>query len=98
MLSDKELFVQIIERDVLNLYQSFASKQALLGLPIVQNAVFSYADRLIEYFTSLVFGANGAADVEEAAKVAKYIANDKIEEYKNKIEEYRKQIKEQNIS
>lgn len=87
MLSDRELFVQIIERDVLNLYQSLAKTQNLLNLPMVENMVFSYADKGIEYITNLFFGIESNVDIEEASEIAKLVANDKIEEYRNKIRE-----------
>ena len=87
MLSDKDLFVQMIERDVLNLYQNIARNQSILNLPMVQNTVFSYADKMIAYITNLIFGVDGSADIDEASKVAKFIADEKIEEYRNKIRE-----------
>lgn len=87
MLSDKELFIQIIERDVLNLYQRFAQQQTLLNIPAVQNIAFSYADKLIEYTTNMLFGADGTADADEASEMAKMLFEDKIEEYRQKIRE-----------
>lgn len=87
MLSDRELFVQIVERDVLNLYQSLAQQQTLLNIPVVQNTVFRYADKGIEYITSMLFGADGKGTIEEASEIAKLVVNDKIEEYRKKIRE-----------
>lgn len=87
MLSDKELFVQIVERDVLNLYQNLARKQGFLNIPIVENTIFSYADKGIEYITNLIFGMDSDTDIEEASEIAKLMVNDKIEEYRNKIRE-----------
>lgn len=87
MLSDKDLFVQILERDVFNLYQSFANQQTLLAIPAVQNTVFRYADKAIEYVTNMLFGIDGSATVEEAGEIAKMVLNDKIEEYRKKIRE-----------
>lgn len=87
MLTDKELFVQIIERDFLNLYQNLAQKQGLLNLPVVEKTIFSYADRGIEYVANLLFGVKGDADIEEASEIAKMVVNDKIEEYRKKIRE-----------
>lgn len=87
MLSDRELFVQIVERDVLNLYQSIAQQQTLLNIPAVQNTVFSYADKGIEYITNMLFGTDGKGTIEEASEIAKIVANDKIEEYRKKIRE-----------
>ena len=87
MLSDRELFVQIIERDVLNLYQNFAQQQALLNIPAVQNTIFGYADKGIEYITNMLFGRDGSGTVEEASEIAKMVVNDKIEEYRKKIRE-----------
>lgn len=87
MLNDRELFVQIVERDVLNLYKSLAQKQSLLNIPMVENAIFSYADKGIEYITNLLFGIEGEADIDEASEVAKLVVNDKIEEYRKKVRE-----------
>ena len=87
MLKDKELFIQLIERDVLNLYQNLSQKQPLLNIPLVQNTVFNYADKVIEHYTNLFFGIEGEIDIEEAGEVAKMVLNDKIEEYRKKIKE-----------
>lgn len=87
MLSDRELFVQIIERDVLNLYQNLAQKQSLLNIPMVENTIFNYADKGIEYITNLLFGIEGEADIDEASEIAKLVVNDKIEEYRKKVRE-----------
>ena len=87
MISDKDLFIQIIEREVLNFYQNLSQKQPLLNIPLVENTVFGYADKVIEHYTNLFFGANGDADIEEASEVAKMVLNDKIEEYRAKVRE-----------
>ena len=87
MLSDRELFVQIIERDVLNLYQSLAQQQTLLNIPAIQNTIFKYADKGIEYVTNMLFGLDGKGTIEEASEIAKMVVNDKIEEYRKKIRE-----------
>ena len=87
MLSDRELFVQIIERDVLNLYQAMAQKQSLLNIPAIENAIFNYADKGIEYVTNLLFGMDKNTDIDEATEIAKLVVNDKIEEYRKKIRE-----------
>lgn len=87
MLSDRDLFVQVVERDVLNLYQKFAQQQTLLNIPAVQNIAFSYADKVIEYTTNLLFGKDGAADIDEASEMAKILFDEKIEEYRQKIRE-----------
>ena len=87
MLSDRELFVQMVERDVVNLYQNFAGQQALLRIPAVQNAIFKYADTGIEYVTNMLFGTDGKGTIDEATEIAKMVANDKIEEYRKKIRE-----------
>lgn len=87
MLSDRELFVQIVERDVLNLYQNLAQQQTLLNIPAVQNTIFRYADKGIEYVTNMLFGLDGSGTIEEASEIAKMVVNDKIEEYRKKIRE-----------
>ena len=87
MLSDRELFVQIVERDVLNLYQNLAQKQSFLNIPMVENTIFSYADKGIEYVTNLLFGVDCDTDIDEASEIAKMVVNDKIEEYRNRIRE-----------
>ena len=87
MISDRELFVQIVERDILNLYQMLSQKQSLLNIPMVENTIFKYADKGIEYVTNLLFGTDGQADIDEAAEIAKIVVADKIEEYRKKIRE-----------
>ena len=87
MISDKELFVQIVERDVLNLYQNLAQQQTLLNIPVVQNTIFRYADKGIEYITNMLFGTDGEGTIEEASEIAKMVVSDKIEEYRKKIRE-----------
>lgn len=94
MLSDRELFIQIVERDVLNLYQIMAQKQSLLNIPAIENTIFSYADKGIEYVTNLLFGSDKNTDIDEASEIAKLVVNDKIEEYRKKI---REQKNSQNI-
>ena len=87
MLSDKELFVQIVERDVLSLYKTMAQQQTLLNIPAVQDIIFRYADKGIEYITNLLFGYDGKGTIEEASEIAKLVVNDKIEDYRKKIRE-----------
>lgn len=87
MLSDKDLFVQIVEREFLNIYQNLAQNQTLLNIPAVQNAIFNYADKGIGYITTLLFGLDNSVDIDEATEIAKLALNDKIEEFRNKVRE-----------
>lgn len=85
MISDKELFTQMIERDILNMYNLIASNNAILTMPPIQEKIFSYADMGVAYLTNLLFGENPKCDIDEAVDVGKFVANEKIEEYRNKI-------------
>lgn len=85
MITDRELFVQMLERDIINLYESLSQQQALLNLPMVKQTIFTYADKGIAYATDLLFGKDGKSDIDEASQIAKFITDNKIEEYREKI-------------
>lgn len=90
-LSDKDIFVQLLERDVVNLYNSVSSSNAILNIDAVKDKIFSYADIGIEYLSNILFGTDASMDANSASEMANFIAKDKIEEYRNKIIENRKQ-------
>ena len=102
MLSDRELFVQLIERDFLNIYQQLANTTPMLNIPMVQEKIFGYGDILIGKAADLFFGAQNSNGIEEAIEIAKHITNNKIEEYRTKILQAKQdgsnQTKEQNNS
>ena len=85
MVTDKELFVQIIERDIENLYRNLAKKNSILNIPLVQDRLSSYADTGVEYLTKLLFGEDDKATADEASEMAKLVAEDKINHYRDKL-------------
>lgn len=86
MLTDRELFVQMIERDVTNLYDILAQNNNILKIVPIQEKIFSYADIGINYLTNLLFGKESEnASIDEASEVAKMVAEDKISEYREKL-------------
>ena len=93
MISDKELFRQMLERDVLNLYNLLPSIANNLGLNIspylglFENKILGYADIGIDAFLNMLFGADNSGDIDEAADIAKMLVNDKIEEYRKAVRE-----------
>lgn len=93
MISDKELFRQMLERDVLNLYNLLPSIANNLGLNIspylglFENKILGYADIGIDALLNMLFGADNSGDIDEAADIAKMLVNDKIEEYRKAIRE-----------
>lgn len=92
MITDKQLFVQMLERDVLNLYEMLVQRVPLCSLPMVKQTAFSYADKGIEYITNLLFGIDENSSIDEASDMAKLIANDKIEEYREKLRKQKENI------
>lgn len=93
MISDKELFRQMLERDVLNLYNLLPSIANNLGLNIspylglFENKILGYADIGIDALLNMLFGADNSGDIDEAADIAKMLVNDKIEEYRKAVRE-----------
>ena len=85
MITDRELFVQMIERDVVNLYSQLAKQNSLLALKPVQDKIYSYADMGIEYLTNLLFGIEENSTLDEASEMAKLVAEDKINYYRDKL-------------
>lgn len=91
MVSDKEVVRQMLEREVMNLYNQLPKLGAQMGINIApflgmfENKILGYADMGIETALTWLFGADG--DIDEAADVAKMIVNDKIEEYRKKVKE-----------
>ena len=90
VLTDKEIFVSMLERDVVTLYNSLASGNALLQMQPVKEKIYGYADYGIAYLSNLLFGEDSAPlDVDEASQVAEFVAKDKIKEYRDKVKEAR---------
>lgn len=93
MLTDRELFVQMIERDVMNLYGQLSKQYSLLSLGPVQEKIYSYADIGIEYLTNLLFGADENTSIEEASEMAKLVADDKINSYRERLKKQKEEMK-----
>lgn len=90
IMSDKEIFVQMLEREVVQIYSNLASNYSLLQMQPVQEKIYGYADYGIAYISDLLFGEEGEEmDVDEASQVAEFIAKDKIKEYRDRIKEAR---------
>lgn len=95
MVSDKELFRQMLERDVMNLYNMLPSIANNLGLnispylPLFENKILGYADIAVSTVVDSLFGSE-EADIDEAADIAKMMVTDKIEEYRKKVKEMKK--------
>ena len=93
IVSDRELFKQMIERDILNLYNLLPSITSNLGinispyLSIFENKIFNYLDLGIESFLDMLFGKDNSADIDEVADIAKMIVNEKIEQYRKAVRE-----------
>lgn len=94
MISDKELFRQMIERDVQNIYRQLPSFLNNFGinispyLSLFEDKILSYTDLGIDMLITLLFGSKDeTCNIDEAADVAKLMVNDKIEEYRNRIKE-----------
>ncbi len=85
MITDKELFVQMIERDVVNLYNQLARQNSILTLKPVQDKIYSYADVGIEYLTNLLFGTDNDATLDDASEMARLVAEDKINHYRDRL-------------
>lgn len=91
MISDKEIARQIIEREFMQLYNQLPNIGNKIGinvapvLGIFENKILGYADVGIETVLTWLFGSDG--DIDEAADIAKMMANDKIEEYRKKVKE-----------
>ena len=87
-MTDKEIFVQMLEREVVSLYQALSSNNGLLQMQPVKEKIYGYADYGIAYLSDLLFGEDGEQmGVDEASQMAEFIAKDKIQEYRNKIKE-----------
>ena len=89
-MSDKEIFVQLLEREVVLLYSNLSSNNGLLQMQPVREKIYSYADYGIAYLSDILFGEDEEqTDVDEASQVAEFIAKDKIKEYRDKIKQAR---------
>jgi hypothetical protein len=90
VMTDKEIFVSMLERDVVSIYNSLANGNALLQMQPVKEKIYGYADYGIAYLSDLLFGEDSAPlDVDEASQVAEFVAKDKIKEYREKVKEAR---------
>lgn len=98
MITDRELFVQMIERDVINLYNQMARQNSILTLKPVQDKIYSYADVGIEYVTNLLFGSDDNTNIEEATEMAKLVAEDKINHYRDRLKNKKAEMNQENHS
>lgn len=90
VMTDKEIFVSMLERDVVSIYNSLANGNALLQMQPVKEKIYGYADYGIAYLSDLLFGEDSAPlDVDEASQVAEFVVKDKIKEYREKVKEAR---------
>lgn len=95
MVSDREIFRQMLERDILNLYNQIPNILGNFGinvspyLGLFQDKILSYADIGVDTITTWLFGAENPCDIDEAADMAKLMVNDKIEEYRKRVREAR---------
>lgn len=95
MVSDREIFKQMLERDVANLYNMLPSIANNLGfnilpyLPLFKNKILGYADIAVSTITDALFGSE-ESDIDEASDIAKMMVTDKIEEYRKKVKDMRK--------
>ena len=85
MISDREIFKQMLERDVLNIYRQLPKLLGGLGVNITpylglfEDKILSYADIGIDTAVTWLFGAENPCDIDEAADMAKMMVYDKIE-------------------
>lgn len=92
IMSDKDIFVQMLEREVVSLYSNLSNNNSLLQMQPVREKIYSYADYGIAYLSDLLFGEDDEQlNADEASEVAEFIAKDKIKEYREKIKEARNQ-------
>lgn len=98
MITDRELFIQMIERDVINLYNQLAKQNSILTLKPVQDKIYSYADVGIEYITNLLFGTDNSVNIDEASEMARLVAEDKINHYRDRLKNKKAEMKESNHS
>lgn len=97
MVSDKEIARQILEREVMKIYNQLPAIGNKIGMnvtPILsmfENKILGYADIGIETALTWLFGTDG--NVDEAADIAKMMVNDKIEEYRKKVKEEKESLK-----
>lgn len=96
MISDREIFKQMLERDVLNIYRQLPKLLGGLGVNITpylglfEDKILSYADIGIDTAVTWLFGAENPCDIDEAADMAKMMVNDKIEEYRKRVRDAKK--------
>lgn len=101
MISDREIFKQMLHRDIINIYRQLPSILNNFGvnispyLTIFEDKILSYADIGVETAVAWLFGAENPCDIDEAADVAKMMVNDKIEDYRKKVREAR-ELKSEN--
>lgn len=92
MISDKELFKQMLSRDITNIYRQIpnfigAPSSITPYLSLFEGQILQYVDVASDIASEWLFGKDG--DIDEAADIAKMMANDKIEEYRRKVKESR---------
>ena len=77
IMSDKDIFVQMLEREVVSLYSNLSNNNSLLQMQPVREKIYSYADYGIAYLSDLLFGEDDEQlNADEASEVAEFIAKD----------------------
>lgn len=100
MISDREVFKQMLERDVINIYRQLPNILGNFGinvspyLGLFEDKILSYTDVGIDTAVTWLFGAENPCDIDEAADMAKMMVNDKIEEYRKRVREARENNEE----
>ena len=94
MISDKELFKQMADRDVVNLYR-YLIYQLAGGTSIAtyaslfEDKILGYANIGVDKACDWLFGKDVGCDIDEAADIAQAVVSDKIEEYRKRVKEQR---------
>lgn len=92
--SDKELFKQMADRDVVNLYR-YLIYQLAGGTSIAtyaslfEDKILGYANIGVDKACDWLFGKDVGCDIDEAADIAQAVVSDKIEEYRKRVKEQR---------
>lgn len=94
MISDKELFKQMADRDVVNLYRYLVYQLAggtsvATYASLFEDKILGYANLGVDKACDWLFGKDIGCDIDEAADIAQAVVSDKIEEYRKRVKEQR---------
>lgn len=94
MISDKELFKQMADRDVINLYRYLIYNLAggtsiATYASLFEDKILGYANIGVDKACDWLFGEDVGCDIDEAADIAQAVVSDKIEEYRKRVKEQR---------